>query len=106
MCVQQGGLEKAVDEIRNRIFNEMPMDEFPLTRIVVEEIAKKASPRWRADCLSRRLSILEREPVQVSMSGHRPRRSNPGYYLLRNSPIKNLDVLDARYESTNRSEAP
>ena len=91
MCVQQGSLKKAAEEIRSRVFNEMPGDEFSLTRIVVEERAKKASPRWRADCLSRRLSILEREPVSVSMNGHRSKRSNPGYYLLRNSPIKNLD---------------
>ena len=92
MCVQQGGLTKAADEIRTRVFNEMPGDEFALTRIVVEERAKKAAPRWRADCLSRRLSILERQPVPVSMNGHRSKRSNPGYYLLRNSPIKNLDA--------------
>jgi hypothetical protein len=91
MCVQQGSLNKAADEIRTRVFNEMPRDEFALTRIVVEERAKKASPRWRADCLSRRLSILERQPVPVSMNGHRSRRANPGYYLLRNSPIKDLD---------------
>ena len=91
MCVQQGSLNKAADEIRTRVFNEMPADEVALTRIVVEERAKKASPRWRADCLSRRLSILEREPVQVAMDGQRSKRSNPGYYLLRNSPIKDLD---------------
>jgi hypothetical protein len=91
MCVQQGSLTKAAGEIRNRVFNEMPRDEFALTRIVVEERAKKASQRWRADCLSRRLSILEREPVPVSMDGHKSKRSNPGYYLLRNSPIKGLD---------------
>jgi len=91
MCVQQGSLKKAADEIRTRVFNEMPGDEFALTRIVVEERAKKASPRWRADCLSRRLSILERQPVTVSMDGQRSKRSNPGYYLLRNSPIKDLD---------------
>ena len=91
MCVQQGSLNKAADEIRTRVFNEMPADEVALTRIVVEERAKKASPRWRADCLSRRLSILERQPVTVSMDGQRSKRSNPGYYLLRNSPIKDLD---------------
>jgi len=91
MCVQQGSLNKAADEIRTRVFNEMPGDEFALTRIVVEERAKKASPRWRADCLSRRLSILERQPVAISMDGQRSQRANPGYYLLRNSPIKDLD---------------
>ncbi len=90
MCVQQGSIAKAVDEIRNRVFNEMPADEFALTRIVVEERAKKASQRWRADCLSRRLSILERQPVRVVMNGQTSTRSNPGFYLLRNSRVKGL----------------
>ena len=90
MCVQQGSIAKAVDEIRNRVFNEMPADEFALTRIVVEERAKKASQRWRADCLSRRLSILERQPVRVVMNGQTSTRSNPGFYLLRNSRVKDL----------------
>ena len=91
MCVQQGSISKAADEIRNRVFNDMPGDEFALTRIVVTERAKKASQRWRADCLSRRLSILEREPVRVVMNGHTSTRSNPSYYLLRNSQVKNLN---------------
>lgn len=91
MCVQQGSLTKATNEIRYRVFNEIPRDEFALTRIAAEERAKKASPRWRADCLSRRLSILEREPIKVSMNGQQSRRTNPGYYLLRNSQVKNID---------------
>jgi hypothetical protein len=78
-------------EIIKRVQAEQPQDQFALTRIMVEERAKTASPRWRADCLSRRLSILERQPVSISMDGQQSRRSNPCSYLLRNSPVRSLE---------------
>jgi hypothetical protein len=91
MGVQQGSLNKAYSAIRRRVDREPPTEQFALTRIVVEERAKKASPRWRADCLSRRLCILERQPVSISLDGHRSRRSNSRIYLLRNSPVRGLE---------------
>ncbi|MES9969226.1 MAG: hypothetical protein ABW092_04275 [Candidatus Thiodiazotropha sp.] len=91
MGVQQGSLKKAHNAIKRRVAREQPEDEFALTRIAVEERAKKASPRWRADCLSRRLCILERQPVSVTLSGQRARRSNRSSYLLRDSGVKGLD---------------
>jgi hypothetical protein len=91
MGVQQGSLKKAYTGIRQRVAMEQPADQFALTRITVEERAKKASAKWRADCLSRRLSILERRPVSVTLEGNRARRSNPKVYLLRNSKVKGLE---------------
>ncbi|MEW8129949.1 MAG: hypothetical protein AB2758_12915 [Candidatus Thiodiazotropha endolucinida] len=91
MGVQQGSLKKAHAAIKRRVAAEQPEDEFALTRIAVEERAKKASPRWRADCLSRRLCILDRQPVSVTLDGQRARRSNRSSYLLRNSEVKGLD---------------
>ncbi|MCM8918690.1 MAG: hypothetical protein LC540_01220 [Candidatus Thiodiazotropha sp.] len=91
MGVQQGSLSKAHNAIKRRVAAEQPADEFSLTRIAVEERAKKASSRWRADCLSRRLCILERQPVSVSLDGQRSRRSNRSSYLLRDSSVKGLD---------------
>ena len=91
MGVQQGSLHKAHSQIIRRVQTEKPQDQFALTRILVEERAKKASPRWRADCLSRRLSILERQPVSVTMNGQQSRRSNPCSYLLRNCPVRSLE---------------
>jgi len=91
MGVQQGSLKKAYAPIRQRVAREHPSDEFALTYIAVEERANKASPRWRADCLSRRLSILERRPVSVTLEGQRARRSNLRTYLLRNSRVKGLE---------------
>lgn len=91
MGVQQGGYQKARSEIITRVFNELPTDEFAVTRIVVEERAKKASRRWRSDCLSRRLGILNREPVRVTSDGYSSRRANPRFYLIRNSAVEDVD---------------
>lgn len=90
LCVQQGSLNKAHDAIRRRIAAEQPSDEFQLTRIAVEERGRKANPAWRADCISRRLCILEREPVEVTDTGRSARRDNPNLYLLRNVPVKQM----------------
>jgi hypothetical protein len=91
LCVQQGSLDKAHQAIRRRIEREDPQDAFALTRIAVEERGRSASERWRADCISRRLCILEREPVKVIEAGQTVRRDNPQLYLLRNAPVNQME---------------
>jgi hypothetical protein len=91
LCVQQGSLDKAHDAIRRRVQSEQPKDEFHLTRIAVEERGRTASPEWRADCMSRRLCILERDPVRVTESGNTAERDNPNLYLLRNAPVNQIE---------------
>ncbi len=91
LCVQQGSLDKAHDAIRRRVQSEQPLDEFQLTRIAVEERGRKADPRWRADSISRRMCILEREPVKVADSGQTAERDNPNLYLLRNAPVSQIE---------------
>lgn len=91
LCVQQDSLDRAHDAIRGRVQRERPGDEFALTRIAVEERGRKADPQWRADCLSRRLTILEREPVRVIEAGVSAERDNPNLYLLRNAPVKQVE---------------
>ncbi len=91
LCVQQGSLDKAHDAIRRRVLNAGPLDEFQLTRIAVEERGRKADPRWRADCISRRMCIIERDPVKVVESGQTAERDNPSLYLLRNAPVSQIE---------------
>jgi hypothetical protein len=91
LCVQQGSLDRAHDAIRRRVQTERPRDEFQLTRIAVEERGRKADPQWRADCISRRLGILEREPVKVAEAGVTAERDNPNLYLLRNAPVSQIE---------------
>ena len=91
LCVQQGSLDKAHAAIRRRVEREQPRDQFALTRIAVEERGRKARPEYRADCISRRLAILEREPVRVRESGQSAQRSNPMLYLVRNTDVSNVE---------------
>ncbi|HEX5680245.1 MAG TPA: hypothetical protein VFX82_05380 [Desulfobacterales bacterium] len=91
LCVQQGSLDKAHDAIRRRVLNAGPLDEFQLTRIAVEERGRKADPRWRADCISRRMCIIERDPVKVVDSGQIAERDNPNLYLLRNASVSQIE---------------
>jgi hypothetical protein len=91
LCVQQGSLNRAHDAIRRRVEREAPQDEFALTRIAVEERGRAADPRWRADCISRRLCILERDPVRVVESGQTAERDNPNLYLIRNAPVSQVE---------------
>lgn len=91
LCVQQGSLDKAHAAIRRRIERENPQDEFALTRIAVEERGRVANAQWRADCISRRLCILEREPVKVVESGQSAQRDNPQLHLLRNAPVHQME---------------
>ena len=91
LCVQQGSLDRAHAAIRRRIEREDPRDQFALTRIAVEERGRAANPQWRADCISRRLCILEREPVRVVESGLVAERDNPQLYLLRNAPVNQME---------------
>lgn len=93
LCVQQGDLKKALDPIRKRVEIERPSNQFDLVRIAVEERAHKASPRWRADCLSRRLGILNREPTQVKEGKNKACRENPRFYLLRDVTVRGIPRL-------------
>ncbi|MFK7855055.1 MAG: hypothetical protein AB8B79_13110 [Granulosicoccus sp.] len=91
MCIQQGGHGRARNEIKKRVIDENPRDEITLTHITVEERAKKANVVYRADCLSRRLGILYREPRSITLEGHTARRSNNKLYLVRDVAVSGVD---------------
>ena len=90
-CVQQGGLEKAQAEIRRRVERENPQTQHELVHIAVEERGRRASRRWRADCISRRLGILYRDPVRITESGFTAYRDNPRMYLVRNATVRAVE---------------
>ncbi len=87
LCVQQGSLDKAHTAIRARVQRERPADQFALMHIALEERGRAAAPRWRADCISRRLGILYREPFTASESGSTVTRENLRIYLVRNVAV-------------------
>lgn len=91
LCVQQGSLDKAHAAIRARVAREQPGTQQQLVHIAVEERGRTAAPAWRADCISRRLGILYREPVKIVESGVTARRENLRSYLVRNAPVKGAE---------------
>ena len=49
------------------------------------------SAEWRADCISRRLGILYREPVTVKESGTTAARQNLRVYLVRDVAVRGAE---------------
>jgi hypothetical protein len=91
LCVQQGSLDKAHNAIRARVAAERPDTQTKLVHIAVEERGRTASAEWRADCISRRLGILYREPTTVNESGKRATRENLRVYLVRDVAVKGAE---------------
>ncbi len=87
LVIQQGSLTRADAEIRVRVEAEDPQNQFDLVRIAVEERGRKANKRWRADCMSRRLGILEGRPVVISESENESQRANLNFYMLRDVQV-------------------
>jgi hypothetical protein len=93
LCTQQGSLNRAHTQIQQRVALEHPDDQFEIVQIAVEERGRKANAPWRADCVSRRLGILNRQRTSVTVDGKTASRSNRNFYLLRNVTIRNAEVL-------------
>jgi hypothetical protein len=89
LVIQQGSLDKAHREIEARVRQARPDNQFELVRIAVEERGRKAAPEWRADCVSRRLGILNGLPETVD--GHQ--RANLSFFLLRDVRIRRAREL-------------
>lgn len=88
VAIQQGGLAKADAEIRARVAADNPADQFELVRIAVEERGKRASSRWRADCIARRVGILTGVPQTIRESGQTAQRPNINFFMLRDVRIE------------------
>ncbi len=93
LVVQQGSLDRAADQIRARVEREQPADQFALVRIAVEERARKANSPWRADCMSRRLGILNGVPTTVTESEQTSQRANIHFYMLRDVHVRSAETL-------------
>jgi len=94
LCVQQGGLDKrlTLQHIEERIRSTPPASQEDLLKICVQERAKTASSRWVADCMSRRMGIINRAPYQADFAGFTSVRSNANFKLL--SELVGVHVCD------------
>jgi hypothetical protein len=89
LVIQQGSLDKAHDRIEARVRQARPTDQFGLVRIAVEERGRLAAPEWQADCVSRRVGILNGVPETVD--GHQ--RANLSFFLLRDVHVSGAREL-------------
>lgn len=89
LVIQQGSLYRARDAIERAVAKRPPADQFELVAVAVEQRGRAANPRWRADCISRRLGILNGVPETVDGC----QRANLNFYLLRDVHIRNATGL-------------
>ena len=92
LCIQQGGLDKgdSLSNIKKRVIAENPLTQEQLLRICVQERAKTASKLWMADCMSRRMGIIEGSSYSVTLSGHTANRTNENFHLLEDARMKHV----------------
>ncbi|NMX84946.1 hypothetical protein HBO11_05215 [Pseudomonas sp. WS 5010] len=94
LCVQQGGFDKGdtLSNIGVRVKAENPGTQEELLRICVQERAKSASSRWKADAMSRRMGIIEGYPYLASVGEYSTRRDNKNFHLV--ADIRGRHVCD------------
>lgn len=90
LAVQQGSIDKAKIEIINKCNLNVPKNQNEFIRIVVEERGAKASSRWRADAISRRLGILNKKKTKIVHSGETVERTNKNFNLIKEGYICDL----------------
>ncbi|MEZ5289647.1 MAG: hypothetical protein R2745_01050 [Vicinamibacterales bacterium] len=89
LVIQQGSLTKAKPRIEAAVRESTPADQFALVRLAVEARGRTAASQWQADCVSRRVGILNGVPETVE--GHQ--RANINFYLLRDVRIRDAQAF-------------
>ena len=84
LCVQQGSIDRGqtVNNITSRHASESPRDQVEFLTVVVQERARTANSRWRADAMSRRMGIIQQAPYTAREGDHSATRGNPNFHLL------------------------
>lgn len=82
LCVQQNGLDKALHSIKSRVKHEKPTTQLELLKIAVVQRGLAASKDWAADCISRRMGILNGGSCPAAEYGRAAERANPQFDLI------------------------
>jgi hypothetical protein len=72
------------------IAGDKPSNEKELVQIACEERAKTAAVEWRANCMSRRLGILNDAPISATESGVTTKVDNPYFSLLPDMKVNGI----------------
>ncbi|WP_174938462.1 lytic transglycosylase domain-containing protein [Burkholderia lata] len=92
LCVQQGDLSKASNQIRERVVAENPATQIDLLKIAVQERAKTAIPKWVFDSTSRRMGIIQQKVYpHPPVKGEKDKpRENVNFKLLSGRAERNV----------------
>ena len=90
LAIQQGSIEKAKSAINIKLNSTPPLTQDEFIRLVVTERGATASSKWRADCISRRLGILNRSSTAISHSSYQANRDNASFKLIKKGYICGL----------------
>ncbi len=82
VAVQQQSLTPAAQAIKSRVASDHPASQSALVRIAVEERAKAAKHLYVADCMSRRIGILQQSPYSYTAYGKTSQRTNTNFDLI------------------------
>jgi len=82
VAVQQQSLTPAIQAINSRVASDHPASQSALVRIAVEERAKAAKHIYVADCMSRRIGILQQSPYSYTAYGQTSQRTNANFNLI------------------------
>lgn len=82
LCVQQGSIQKALNQIQSGIKTAKPTSQLDVMKIVVVERGLTASSAWASDCISRRMGILLGYSYKSSHNGKERERRNPQLSLI------------------------
>jgi hypothetical protein len=94
LCVQQGGIHKAMDAIKAKIAETPPAFQLDLLKIAVQQRALAADPASIADCMSRRMGILTGKPFSYpDVNGKLRTRDNPQFGVIASMGTKFVDGL-------------
>lgn len=90
LVVQQWSITNAKDAILAKCNSNPPQNQDEFIRIVVKERGATASSPFRADCISRRLGILNKQATKITHSGYTSERTNVNFNLIQKGCICDL----------------
>lgn len=88
--MQQWSITNAKDAILAKCNSNPPQNQDEFIRIVVKERGATASSPFRADCISRRLGILNKQATKITHSGYTSERTNVNFNLIQKGCICDL----------------
>ena len=87
-AIQQGGIRSVSAKIKEKVDSDKPATQFALMEIALGVRARAANDKWVADCLSRRMGILNGKALSFTEHGVTANRPNSQYGIVQTNATK------------------